>query len=237
MKHSFPKAEESHLSEILDACHGDLNWANKLLNEFDDDHFQVSSLELTSSDIGTEKDNNSSDSSENGMQLQELQSPKPQSPETEFILKLDPSIAAQLEKLFGKISDEYPIPKEYLVVHLSIGTARLLHHHWKKTYQQKLYNQASNQLNKTNGKNNYQKRNFENGKKDRCLLKEHLPKSEFQEIMDLELALAQSRKEYDQLGLTATKEFISTKLKVEQLYKRYPAVDKTFLDEVFESKK
>ena len=237
LKHSFPKAEESHLSEILDACHGDLNWANKLLNEFDDAHFQVSSLELTSSDNGTEKDNNSSDSSENGMQLQELQSPKPQSPETEFILKLDPSIAAQLEKLFGKISDEYPIPKEYLVVHLSIGTARLLHHHWKKTYQQKLYNQASNQLNKTNGKNNYQKRNFENGKKDRCSLKEHLPKSEFQEIMDLELALAQSRKEYDQLGLTANKEFISTKLKVEQLYKRYPAVDKTFLDEVFESKK
>jgi NEDD4-binding protein 2 len=245
LKINFPKAEDSHLNEILDACHENYGWANKLLSEFNDDHFDVATLEqiANESQVSTPDNNSEFDvTKEEELPLESVN--QKSSEEPKFVLNLDPNLAAQLELHFGPVSDKSLFNCEDLTVTLSHGVARLLHHNWKKSLNQKPIAQSYPQSSTKISINH----NFIDYKSKGLLLEENTPKTEFQEIMDYELAVSLSRQEYDDklasklnaLGPSQNpkaKELLSTKLKRDQLYLRYPGVDKGFLDEIFESHK
>ena len=171
------------------------------------------------------------------------------SDELKFELTLDPLLAAQLQSHFGCLTES--LTEDDLTITLSHGVARLLHHNWKKSLKQKPLNLSSNTT-KTQSiiKSNKQNKNATKDKPKKTLeLEQNAPKSELQEIMDLEMAKALSRQEYyeslasDALNADCpsqryvAKALFSTKLKQDQLYQRYPGVDQSFLDTIFESNK
>ncbi|CAG2180761.1 unnamed protein product, partial [Oppiella nova] len=130
------------------------------------------------------------------------------------------------------------------------GVARLLHHTWKKSLHQKpLPQNGAKSQSITNHSNNNHNNKVSNHMKKAFVFGASAPKSELQEIMDLEMAKEMSRKEYDN-SLTAealnstcdvtrkqAKDLFATKLKRDQLYQRYPGVDQNFLDTIFDSNK
>ena len=257
LRQKFPKAEDKHLNEILDACIEDDKWAEKLLSELDDNHFDVGALEqFTASaepSVSSPEIDSESISTEEEEPFEIISDPK-NSEEPEFVITLDPLLAAQLQSHFGCLNDT--LTPEDLTITLSHGVARLLHHNWKKSLNQKSLNQSSNtsktqsiSISHNFNNNNKNKKNISNEKTNKTLvLEQNTPKSELQEIMDLELAKALSRQEYDQsLAADAlngcpskkrmAKDLLSTKLKRDQLYQRYPGVDQSFLDTIFESNK
>lgn len=255
LRQKFPKAEDNHLNEILDACLEDFNWAEKVLSELNDEHFDVGALEQlqpnaepsVSSDLDSE-----STSTED--EFVEALSDQKNSEEQEFYLTLDPFLAAQLQSQFGYLTDSSA--SQELTLKLSHGVARLLHHNWKKSLSQKsaqnsYVNTPTTSQSISICNNNLNKNKIiSNGKPKNTLdLEKSTPKSELQEIMDLEMAKALSRQEYDESlaaeALKATdptqrkvaKELLSTKMKRDQLYQRYPGVDQSSLDTIFESNK
>ncbi|CAG2166937.1 unnamed protein product [Oppiella nova] len=209
LREKFPKAENNHLNEILDACHEDYKWAEKLLSELNDDHFDVGALEqlsptgtdrVSSPEVETESSSSTSNSGEEE-QLELLVNHQKDSDDPEFVLTLDPLLAAQLQSHFGDITDT--LTEDDLTITLSHGVARLLHHTWKKSLHQKpLPQNGAKSQSINNHSNNNHNNKVSNHMKKAFVFGASAPKSELQEIMDLEMAKEMSRKEYDN-SLTA----------------------------------
>ncbi|RWS29766.1 NEDD4-binding protein 2-like protein [Leptotrombidium deliense] len=213
----FNKATESHIREVLSACHEDIDWAFNLLSEFSDEHF----TEMTE----TRPDYlNTSDLNDKGV--------------AQFVLRLEPAFCEQLQKAFGSVT-ENSITHDEGVVAISHGVAKLLHHLWKKSLKQNSFDNLLNEKLKKGGDVSVQleQQNAKSSKQVPINLME-TPKSSLKEIMDLEMALNLSWNEYyscENDNSDAYKNLLSTKLKREQLFKTYPGIERQVLDELFEA--
>ncbi|RWS09770.1 uncharacterized protein B4U79_13775 [Dinothrombium tinctorium] len=221
LKCHFPQALESHLSEVLIACHEDYNWAFNLLNEFSDEHFSPPE------NVSPVQDNE---------ELNSIFNEGGGDATTNFTLKLDPIFCQQLQQAFGNVaSSSFCINEDDCIINVTHGVAKLIHHLWKKTLNQKDALKTQN-LSKICSET---KENRKSSTKNVTNSWVHeAPKSSLKEIMDLEMALNLSWDEYYSIeseDIDAHKEFLSTKLKREQLYKSYPGIDRQILDELFEA--
>ncbi|KAI1286720.1 NEDD4-binding protein 2-like 2 [Halotydeus destructor] len=214
-KLQFPKAQEVHLGEVLDACHGNMTWAQNLLDEFDDEHFAEYEASVREN-------------------LREA-SPPAEHEEGIFSLSLSPEFAAQLEGAFGQVNGSST--SGGAEVKISHGVARLIHHFWKLSSSNEqndkisLVDQISLLASVVADTSAPVKVDQMNESVSKALDR---PQSELAEIMDVELALRLSRQERDNaVPDSHNQNLIATKLKREQLYRTYPGVAEEELELVF----
>ena len=106
LKELFPKAQESQLTDVLNTCHGDVQWAETLLNQFCDGHFESDFASVEEESREPSPTSNSVDSHS-------------------FTLKLPLELVEQLEKEFGPVDRNIA----ELPIKLSREEAHML---WKK---------------------------------------------------------------------------------------------------------
>ncbi|XP_053208701.1 NEDD4-binding protein 2-like [Panonychus citri] len=266
LSYDFPLAESTHIEEVLNACHGDYQWAFNLLSQFNEQHF------TTSSTMGNQV--NAANFDENILESSSTtSSPSPSAEEfnscqlendafdianqlglgnldqqsAQYSFYLDPAFAVELQSSFGQVLKEGEIDEKYLRVNCSKEVARLIHYLWINAYNSQSKDKPAQYVNPfsflsfnkpssakvTNTVNTNKKESKANISKEAPIE----PKSAFQEIMDLEMAISLSRKEFNssQPNQANSKHAISTKLKREALKRSFPGLDEKALEELFEA--
>lgn len=227
LKLRFPRADYAHIEEVLNACHGDIQWALNLLDQFQDEHFDPEILHLKNyrkSNSSSPKNTSKKDTSNtlvNGFS------------ENFYSIYLDHASAIALQETFGQILKPQDIDEAYLRIQISPSVAKLLHTLWKKTYETtskkaSVYNQRSNlSPGKSQSKTSKVVSPQEN----------YRPKSDLEEIMELEKALELSRKEFNKQGNKnqADKNLIATRMKLDELRAIFPGLNEELLNDIFQA--
>lgn len=175
----------------------------------------------------------------------------------QFTFYLDPAFADKLQSSFGQVLKEGENDEKYLRVECSEEVAQLIHYLWVKAYNSlakdnpvantntnnfnidDIFNFSSSSKPVTKSTNNGNNGNSSKKELSTNANKQmpYEPKSAFQEIMDLEMAINLSRKEFNSspFNHANSKHAISTKLKRECLRASYPGLDEKALEELFEA--
>lgn len=118
LKKDFPQAMEDHLREVLDACHGDYQWASNLLTLFSDEHFNANEINQNINEDYYFEQFDKADFQKDGT----------------FVLKIDQTFAQQLEDAFGPVLGASKNVNDIFSINISRGVAKLIYDSWKKSY-------------------------------------------------------------------------------------------------------
>lgn len=178
--------------------------------------------------------------------------PKPESVDREFTFHLDHSFACQLVETFG--SEGLHVSMDAfrsvdLNVTVSSEIARQIHQLWMHTLKQRMSKEEEEMLEMVADSHESELQDLQTG--GECSSKESTPEivgipppalhddprwskapheMSFREIMEMEAALEEKRKDWTKNN---TYMDMATKLKLKQLYEKFPGVDRQALDEIF----
>lgn len=178
--------------------------------------------------------------------------PKPASVDREFTFQLDHSFACQLVETFGSEGLHVSMDafrSDDLNVTVTSEIARQLHQLWMDTLKQRMSKEEEEMLEMVADSPENEPQHLQTGGEG-CS-KEKLPEiagipppalhddprwnkapheMSFREIMEMEAALEEKRKDWTKNN---TYMDMATKLKLKQLYEKFPGVDRQALDEIF----
>lgn len=253
LKMRFPRADISHIEEVLNACHFDLQWATNLLDQFNEEHFD-SKINL----IPGESCNNSNDNFESANSSSTKASCNHNDDKQkckQYSIYIDPASAITLQQTFGQILGGSNLDEEYLRIDIPPSVAQLIHGLWLKTFEKisatkKLNNsKISNRQKDDTSLSKSQTTRAQQVQRSQAkqlpssqLQISYQPKSKFEEIMDLEKALEISMQEFNQEKCRSTnglvssileKNKIATRMKREELRGIFPCIDQEQLEQIF----
>lgn len=222
----FPRAALAHIEEVLKACYGDITWAMNLLDQFQDEHFDSDISQL-----------NHCKKSTSSNQTGPRSNPKKDCDKVEngcnnfYSIYLDPAAAIALQETFGQILKNEDRDEELLRIKISPSVAQLLHRLWKETYEDSLSKKSALRP-RTNSS---PRKTPPKAQKPPSSLVSCQPKSDLEEIMELQEACELSLKEYNRQNNQLDKKNLATKMKWEELVSIYPGLNEQTLSEIFES--
>ncbi|XP_074601292.1 NEDD4-binding protein 2-like [Brevipalpus obovatus] len=253
LKMRFPRADISHIEEVLNACHFDLQWATNLLDQFNEEHFD-SKINLIPGEFCNNSDDNSESANSSSKKANcNHNDDKQQS--KHYSIYIDPASAITLQQTFGQILAGNNLDEEYLRVDIPPSVAQLIHGLWLKTFEKISAAKKSN----SSKISNRQKDDTSPAKSQTTRAQQvqrsqakplplnqlqisYQPKSKFEEIMDLEKALEMSMQEFNQEKCRSTnglvssileKNKIATRMKREELRGIFPCIDQEQLEQIF----